>query len=319
MLKAFAGAALAASILFSAPAHATWPDRPVTIVVPFAAGGLTDIMARLTAERLRDKFGQSFIIENQVGAGGILATANAARARPDGYTVFFGPISLMTLSTMTAKVNYDPDRDFTPVSIVASTPFVITVNESFPAKTLAEFIDEVKRKPNGYAFASAGAGTTTHAASALVLKRAGLQMVHVPYRGVAPAFSDLVAGHVQMASASPVEIKPHLNGGKIRPLAITSNVRSQQLPDVPTVSETLPAPALATYNGFFVPKQTPQEVVHAIAKEVAAAVKTKEFSGKLVEVGFEPFGSTPEEMVAMIAADRQNWLAIKGDLVAATQ
>jgi tripartite-type tricarboxylate transporter receptor subunit TctC len=319
MLKAFAGAALAASILFSAPAHAHWPDRPVTIVVPFAAGGLTDIMARLTAERLRDKFGQSFIIENQVGAGGILATANAARARPDGYTVFFGPISLMTLSTMTAKVNYDPDRDFTPVSIVASTPFVITVNESFPAKTLAEFIDEVKRKPNGYAFASAGAGTTTHAASALVLKRAGLQMVHVPYRGVAPAFSDLVAGHVQMASASPVEIKPHLNGGKIRPLAITSNVRSQQLPDVPTVSETLPAPALATYNGFFVPKHTPQEAVHAIAKEVAAAVKTKEFSGKLVEVGFEPFGSTPEEMVAMIAADRQNWLAIKGDLVAATQ
>jgi tripartite-type tricarboxylate transporter receptor subunit TctC len=319
MLKAFAGAALAASILFSAPAYATWPDRPVTIVVPFAAGGLTDIMARLTAERLGDKFGQRFIVENQVGAGGILATANAARARPDGYTVFFGPISLMTLSTMTAKVNYDPDRDFTPVSIVASTPFVITVNESFPAKTLAEFIDEVKRKPNGYAFASAGAGTTTHAASALVLKRAGLQMVHVPYRGVAPAFSDLVAGHVQMASASPVEIKPHLNGGKIRPLAITSNVRSQQLPDVPTVSETLPAPALATYNGFFVPKQTPQEAVHAIAKEVAAAVKTKEFSGKLVEVGFEPFGSTPEEMVAMIAADRQNWLAIKGDLVAATQ
>jgi tripartite-type tricarboxylate transporter receptor subunit TctC len=319
MLKAFAGAALAASILFSAPAYATWPDRPVTIVVPFAAGGLTDIMARLTAERLGDKFGPSFIVENQVGAGGILATANAARARPDGYTVFFGPISLMTLSTMTAKVNYDPDRDFTPVSIVASTPFVITVNESFPAKTLAEFIDEVKRKPNGYAFASAGAGTTTHAASALVLKRAGLQMVHVPYRGVAPAFSDLVAGHVQMASASPVEIKPHLNGGKIRPLAITSNVRSQQLPDVPTVSETLPAPALATYNGFFVPKHTPQEAVHAIAKEVAAAVKTKEFSGKLVEVGFEPFGSTPEEMVAMIAADRQNWLAIKGDLVAATQ
>ena len=260
MLKAFAGAALAASILFNAPAHAHWPERPVTIVVPFAAGGLTDIMARLTAERLGDKFGQRFIVENQVGAGGVLATQNAARAKPDGYTVLFGPISLMTLSTMTAKVNYDPDRDFTPVTIVASTPFVITVNESFPAKTLAEFIDEVKRKPSGYSFASAGVGTTTHAASALVLKKAGLQMVHVPYRGVAPAFADLVAGHVQMASASPVEVKPHLNGGKIRPLAITSAVRSQQLPDVPTVSETLPTPALATYNGFFAPKQTPQEV-----------------------------------------------------------
>jgi tripartite-type tricarboxylate transporter receptor subunit TctC len=319
MLKAFAGAALAASILFSAPAHATWPDRPVTIVVPFAAGGLTDVMARLVAQRFRDKFEQTFVVQNEVGAGGILGTANAARARPDGYTLFFGPISLMTLSPMTAKVNYDLDRDFTPVSILASTPFVITVNDTFPAKTLSEFIDEVKKKPGSYAYASAGAATTTHAASLIVLKAAGLQMIHVPYKGVAPAFGDLVAGHVQMASASPVEIKPHLGGGKVRPLGVTSQARSQQLPDVPTVSETLPTPTVATYNGFFVPKGTPQEVVDAIAKEVAAAVKTKAFSDKLVQVGLEPFGSTPEEMVAMIAADRQNWLAIKGDLVTATQ
>lgn len=319
MLKAFAGAALAASILFNAPAHAAWPDRPVTVIVPFAAGGLTDVMARLAAERLRDKFGQSFVIQNEVGAGGIIATANAARAKPDGYTVFFGPISLMTLSTMTAKVNYDPDKDFTPVTILASTPFVVTVNESFPAKTLGEFIAEVKKKPGAYAYASAGGGTTTHAASLLVLKAAGLQMIHVPYKGVAPAFSDLVAGHVQMASASPVEIKPHLSGGKVRPLAITSQTRSQQLPDVPTVSETLPTPTVATYNGFFVPKGTPQEVVDTLAKEVQAAVKTKAFSDKLIQVGLEPVGSTPEEMAATTAADKQNWLAIKADLVAAAQ
>ena len=319
MLKAFAGAALAASILFSAPAQATWPDRPVTIVVPFAAGGLTDVMARLATERLRDRFQQTFVVQNEVGAGGILGAANAARAKPDGYTLFFGPVSLMTLAPMTAKVNYDPKRDFTPVSILASTPFVVTVNEAFPAKTLSEFIDEVKKKPGSYAYASAGAATTTHAASLIVLKAAGLQMIHVPYKGVAPAFGDLVAGHVQMASASPVEIKPHLGGGKVRPLGITSQVRSQQLPDVPTVSETLPTPTVATYNGFFVPKNTPQEVVDAIAKEVQAAVKTKAFSDKLIQTGLEPFGSTPEEMVAMIAADRQNWLAIKGDLAPATQ
>jgi len=319
MLKAFAGAALAASILFSAPAQATWPDRPVTIVVPFAAGGLTDVMARLATERLRDRFQQTFVVQNEVGAGGILGAANAARAKPDGYTLFFGPVSLMTLAPMTAKVNYDPERDFTPVSILASTPFVVTVNEAFPAKTLSEFIDEVKKKPGSYAYASAGAATTTHAASLIVLKAAGLQMIHVPYKGVAPAFGDLVAGHVQMASASPVEIKPHLGGGKVRPLGITSQVRSQQLPDVPTVSETLPTPTVATYNGFFVPKNTPQEVVDAIAKEVQAAVKTKAFSDKLIQTGLEPFGSTPEEMVATIAADKQNWLAIKGDLVTATQ
>jgi tripartite-type tricarboxylate transporter receptor subunit TctC len=319
MLKAFAGAALAASILFNTAAHASWPDRPVTVIVPFAAGGLTDVMARLAAERLRDKFNQTFVIQNEVGAGGIIGTANAARAKPDGYTLFFGPISLMTLSTMTAKVNYDPERDFTPVTILASTPFVLTVNEAFPAKTLAEFVDEVKKKPGAYAYASAGAGTTTHAASLVVLKAAGLQMIHVPYKGVAPAFNDLIAGHVQMASASPVEVKPHLSGGKVRPLGITSKTRSQQLPDVPTVSETLPTPVVATYNGFFVPKNTPQEVVDAIAKEVAAAVKTKEFSDKLLQVGLEPFGSTPEEMAATIAADKQNWLAVKGDLTTATQ
>jgi tripartite-type tricarboxylate transporter receptor subunit TctC len=319
MLKAFAGAALAASILFSAPARAHWPDRPVTIVVPFAAGGLTDVMARLAAERLRDKFQQTFVVQNEVGAGGILGTANAARAKPDGYTLFFGPISLMTLSPMTAKVNYDFDRDFAPVTVLASTPFVITINDTFPAKTLSEFITEVKKKPGSYAYASAGAGTTTHAASLIVLKAAGIQMIHVPYKGVAPAFGDLVAGHVQMASASPVEIKPHLSGGKVRPLGITSQARSQQLPDVPTVSETLPTPTVATYNGFFVPKNTPQEVVDAIAKEVAAAVKTKAFSDKLIQVGLEPLGSTPEEMAAMVAADRQNWLAIKGDLAPATQ
>lgn len=319
MLKAFAGAALAASILFSAPAHATWPDRPVTMIVPFAPGGLTDVMARLTAERLRDKFGQTFIIENLAGAAGILGATQAARAKPDGYTLFFGPVSLMTLTPMSAKVSYDLDRDFVPVSLVASTPFVVTVNESFPAKTLAEFIAEAKKKPGAYSYASAGAGTTTHAASLLVLKAAGLDMVHVPYRGVAPAFNDLIAGHVQMTSASPVELKPHLGGGKIRPLAISSKTRSPQLPDVPTVGETLPVPAIATYNGFFAPKGTPQEVVDAIAKEVAAAVKTREFSSKLVQVGLEPFGSTTEEMVATIAADRQNWLAIRGDLVAAAK
>jgi len=319
MLKAFAGAALAASILFNTAAHAAWPDRPVTVIVPFAAGGLTDVMARLISERLHSRFGQSFVVQNEVGAGGIIGTANAGRAKPDGYTLFFGPISLMTLSPITSKVSYNPDTDFMPVSVLAGTPFVITVNNSFPAKTLREFIDEVNKKPGFYSYASAGAGTTTHAASLVVLKAAGLKMVHVPYKGVAPAFNDLMAGHVQMTSASPVEIKPHLGGGKIRPLGVTSASRSQQLPDVPTVSETLPTPVVATYNGIFVPKNTPKEIVDTIAKEVAAAVKTKEFSDKLIQVGLEPVGSSPEQMAAMIAADKKNWMAVKDDFTAATQ
>ncbi|MCX7310591.1 MAG: tripartite tricarboxylate transporter substrate binding protein [Alphaproteobacteria bacterium] len=319
MLNIIARAAVAASFLFTAPADAAWPERPVTLIVPFAAGGLTDVMARLTAEVLHDKFNQAFIVQNEVGAGGILATANAARAKPDGYTLLFGPVSLMTLSPMISKVNYDPDKDFAPVSIVASTPFVVTITDGFPAKNVEEFISEVKKKPGGYTYASAGTGTTTQAASLLFLKAAGLQMVHVPYRGVAPAFADMMAGHVQMTSASPVEIKPHLNGGKVRPLGVTSKERSRQLPDVPTISETLPMPVVATHNGLFAPKQTPQEIIDTIAKEVVAAVKSAEFSDKLLKVGFEPFGSTSAEMAATIAADRDGWLPVKNDMAVATQ
>src|SRR4051812_27773012 len=206
MLKVLARAFFAAYLLCSTAANASWPDRPVTLIVPYAAGGITDVLARLTAEHLQRTFKQSFIIQNETGAGGIIGAANAARAKPDGYTFFFGPIALLTLSPLTSKVNYDPEKDFVPVSIVASTSFVVTINDSFPAKTLSEFIAEVKKKPGAYSYASAGLGSTTHAASLLFLKSAGLDMVHVPYRGVAPAFTDLMAGNVQMTSASPVEL-----------------------------------------------------------------------------------------------------------------
>ena len=210
MKKIIARAIVTACVLVTTAANAAWPDRTVTLIVPYAAGGISDVLARLTAEQLQARFKQTFIVQNEVGAGGIIGTANAAHAKPDGYTLLFGPIALLTLSPLTAKVNYDPDKDFEPVSIVASTPFVVTVNEGFPANTLSEFIAEVKKKPGIYTYASAGAGSTTHVASMLFLKSAGLQMIHVPYRGVGPAFTDMFAGNVQMLSASPVELMPHV-------------------------------------------------------------------------------------------------------------
>jgi tripartite-type tricarboxylate transporter receptor subunit TctC len=319
MLRNLARAVVATIVLSTHAAQAAWPERPVTLIVPYAPGGITDVMARLTAEVLREKFHQTFIVQNEAGAGGIIGAANAARAKPDGYTFFFGPIALLTLSPLTSKVNYDPEKDFVPVSIVASTSFVVTINDSFPAKTLSEFIAEVKKKPGAYSYASAGLGSTTHAASLLFLKSAGLDMVHVPYRGVAPAFTDLMAGNVQMTSASPVELKPHLNNPKIRPLGISSKERSRHLPDVPIISETVASPYVATHNGILAPRQTPQDIVDMISQEVVAAVKTKEFSDKLLQVGFEPFGSTPAEMAATIAADREGWLAVKTEVAAATQ
>lgn len=317
MFKVLARALVAAFVLSASAAHAAWPERPVTLIVPYAAGGISDVLARLTAEQLQAHFKQSFIIQNEVGAGGIIGAANAAHARPDGYTMFFGPIALLTLSPLTTKVNYDPDKDFLPVTIVASTPFVVTVNQSFPANALAEFIAEVKKKPGIYTYASAGAGSTTHVASLLFLKSAGLDMIHVPYRGIGPAFTDMFAGNVQMVSASPVELMPFVESSKVKPLGISSKERSRHLPNVPTISETLPTPYVATYNGILAPKDTPKDIVEQVSKAIVDAVKTPEFSGKLIKVGVEPFGSTPEQMADTMAIDKKAWSAVKTDIAAA--
>jgi tripartite-type tricarboxylate transporter receptor subunit TctC len=307
----------AVTALFASPAQAAWPDRAVTLICPYAAGGIADVLARITAERLGVAFKQSFIVQNDVGAGGIIGAANVAHAKPDGYTLLFGPIALLTLSPLTTKVNYDADKDFVPVTVVASAPFVITVNHAFPATTLKEFIAEVKSKPGVYTYASAGAGSTTHVSALLFLKNAGLDMIHVPYRGVGPAFTDMFAGNVQMLSASPVELKPFIGSDKVKPLGISSKERSRHLPNVPTISETLPSPYVATYNGILAPKGTPQEIVDQISSIVVAAVKTDDFSGKLLNVGVEPSGSTPAEMAMVIATDKASWTAVKDDIAAA--
>ena len=313
MLKVFTRTLAAACVLFATAAHAAWPERPVTLVVPYAAGGITDVLARLTAEALQDKFKQTFIVQNETGAGGIIGTANVARAKPDGYTLLFAPIALLTLSPLTQKVNFETS-DFKPVTIVASSPFAVTVSKTFPANSISEFIAEVKKKPGEYSFASAGPGSVTHVASLLFLKSAGLNMVHVPYRGVGPAFTDLVAGQVQMVSASPVELKPFVSTDKVKPLGISSKQRSKHLPDVPTIVETLPSPFVATYNGLLAPKDTPQDIVDAIAAAIVAAEKTPAFLNKLSAVGVEPAGTTPQEMAAEIAADADRWRAVAADI-----
>ena len=319
MRKLLAPAFFAASVLFTGAAQAAWPDRPVTLIVPYAAGGITDVIARVTAEHLQAKLKQSFVVQNETGAGGIIGAANAAHSKPDGYTLFFAPIALLTLSPLTTKVNYQTS-DFMPISIVASSPFVVTVGKDFPANSIPEFIAEVKKKPGGFTYASAGAGSTTHVASLLFLKSAGLDMIHVPYRGVGPAFTDLIAGHVQMLSASPVELKPFIGSDKVKPLGVSSKVRSKYLPDIPTIIETVPgSPFVATFNGLMAPKQTPQEVIDTVSAEMVAAEKTPEFLDKLSKIGVEPYGSTPQEMADEIAADAKRWQAVAADVAPKSQ
>ena len=313
-MRTIAGAALAAALLGANAAQAAWPERPVQLLVPFAAGGITDVVARVVAERLQTTFKQPFVVENDPGAAGILAAQRLARANPDGYTLMSCPVFQITIAPFTHKVDFDPMKDFTPISIVATSPFVIVVRAGLPANTLAEFIAYVKSRPGQLNFGSAGPGSFSHITAAIFLKSAGLDMVHVPYKGISPAFTDLLAGHIDMMAATPVETKGYLNSGKVKVLAVTGAARSPQLPDVPTVAETLPIPPIETTHGILAPARTPPDTVDAIAREIAAAENSAEFRERLQRIGVEPAIKTPAEFANIIAIDTARWRDVVHDL-----
>lgn len=295
-------------------AHAAWPERPVTVVVPFAAGGITDTLARLTAERLQASLGKPFIIENQVGAAGTTATHRVARAAPDGYTLLFATISQISIAPFMNKISYDPIKDFEPIAIVATSPFIVTTGADSPAKTLPEFIDYVKARPGKLTYGSAGPGSLSHLSSALFLKRAGLEMTMVPYRGLAPAFADLMAGNVHMLSATPVELKPFVDGKKLQLLGSSGPKRSVALPDVPTIAETFPGHAVTTWNGIVVPAKTPRPIIDALARAILAAQKSDEFSNRLRQLGVDQTIVTPQEFEKQIATDTEIWRTLIPEL-----
>ncbi len=310
MFRAIAAALLAASALSATSAQAAYPERTVTIVTPFAPGGIADVVARLTAERLQSALKQNFVVENVSGAAGTAGPERVAKATPDGYTLMSTPIFQLTTAKYAQNVSFD-ENTFKPISGVASAPFAITVNASFPGKTLADFIAHVKANQGKLPFGSAGAGSTTHVAAALVLKAAGLDMVHVPYRGVAPAFTDLLAGHIQMLAASPVELKPFLESGKVKVLALLDTKPSPFLPGVPLVTETLKdCPPAVTYNGLLGPKGIPQEVVDTLSRELVAAGKSDEFKQRFANVGLLPLLTTSDEFAKIFTADAAVWNAI---------
>ena len=299
--------ALAMLLLAAAPARAAWPERTVTMVTPFAAGGITDTLARMTAERLRSKLGQPFIVEPAPGAAGSVAANRVLRADRDGYTLFFATLSQIAILPMTNVITFDPQKDFTPVSIVATSPFVITSGRLVPAKTLAEFVTHVKANAGKIPFGSAGTGNLTHLSAALFLKLAGLEMNHVPYKGIGPAFQDLVAGHVAMVAASPVEVKPFVDQEGVNLLAVTSDKRAAALPSVPAISETMKIPAVVTWNGVLAAAGTPKEVLDTLSRELMAAGKDPAFVAQLEKIGVDPVVHTPAEFAKMIAEDAARW------------
>jgi tripartite-type tricarboxylate transporter receptor subunit TctC len=295
------------ALVYPAAAHADWPQRPVTLVVPFAAGGITDVLARVTAERLTRAFGKPFIVENVVGAAGAIATTKVAKAAPDGHTLLFVTVTQLTVTPYMGKVTYDPIRDFAPVAIVATSPFVLTVGADFPAEDLQGFIAYVKARPNELTYGTAGSGSLSHLSAAVFLKRAGLDMVMVPYRGIAPAFSDLLGGSVQMVSATPVELKPFVDGKKLRLLASSGATRSETLPEVPAIAESMTGHDIETWNGIVAPAQTPKEIVDALMREIALAENDSRFVEQLKKLGVEPSKVAGRDFEAVIARDTEVW------------
>jgi tripartite-type tricarboxylate transporter receptor subunit TctC len=304
-------ALLAAFAPGAASAQATdWPTKPVTVVVPFAAGGNTDIMARIASQKLAEVFKQAFVVENRVGAGGAIAATYAAQAAPDGYTLFFAAAPQIAVLPYVQKVNYDPHKDFTPVSIFGTGPFILAISSAIPAKTIPEFVEYAKNRKLNYG--SGGTGSVSHLSGALFVARAGLDAVHIPFRGGAPAMTALLGGQVDMYFGNAADIIPFVESGKARIIGVAADKRMQQLPDVPTVSETFPDFSLSAWNGFLVPAKTPRPIVEKLAKEVIAAARDPAVIEQLTKLGIEPNGTTPEESAAQIAREQTQFdIAIK--------
>jgi tripartite-type tricarboxylate transporter receptor subunit TctC len=285
-----------------------WPQRPVTVIVPFAAGGSTDAIARTMTQWLSDNLHQQFVVENRAGAGGAIAAELAARAPADGYTLFVASLPQIAIVPAVSKTRYDPVKDFAPISVIGTNPFVLAVNKDVPVRTIPEFVAYVRAQPQPLSYASAGIGSLTHLSMALFLKRAGIDMVHVPYKGGAPAMSDVVAGHVPVIFSNLSDALPQAAAGNIRLIGVSSEKRAPQIPDVPTVAEQgYPNFRTLTWNGLMAPEGTPPQIVGQLAGEVERAAKTPAFAEQLNRLGVDALGNTPAEFAALIAADIPLW------------
>ena len=312
MLTLFRLASLLAACIACAlaPARAAdWPNRPVTVVVPLAAGGNTDMMARMGAQWLSEKLGQAFVVENRVSAGGALGTAQVAAAHPDGYTILFSPSSMLLLTPLVQKVTFDADKQLVPVVNVGTGTQVIAIRRSLPVTTLAEFIAYAKANPGKLNFVIAGANNIAHLAPVLLFARAGVELVMIPAKGGPQAVTDLMAGQVDLYFGNASELLPHANSDKIRLIAVGTPQRIPAAPDLPTVAESFPGFEFSSWNGFSVPAGTPDEVINTIREQITALAKTPEVQKRLISLGIVPGGLSREETAAVFRKDRENFTA----------
>jgi tripartite-type tricarboxylate transporter receptor subunit TctC len=284
-----------------------YPTRPVKWVVGYPPGGATDIIARLIGQRLSEKLGQQFVIENKPGAGNNIATESVINADPDGYTVLLVNPANYINATLYANLKFNVVRDIAPVAAFNRVPNVMTVNKDVPAKTVAEFIAYVKANPGKVNLASSGNGTSVHLSGEMFMAMSGAKMQHVPYRGAAPAITDLLGGQVQVIFDNMPSIIQHVRAGSVRALAVTSTAKSSLLPDVPVLADTVPGYEATALFGMGAPKNTPKPIIEKLNKEINAILAEPAIKARLVDLGGEPLIGTPDAFGAMIAAETEKW------------
>ena len=295
-------------MLIAVSAAAAYPDHPIRFVVPVAAGGGNDIVARLLAQKLTDAWGQSVVVDNRPGAATAIGAEIVARAIPDGYTIMLTSVSFAINAGMRKQLPFDPVRDFATITQVARVPQIMVVNPAVPATTLAEFIALAKAKPGQLNYASAGTGSSTHLAMELFMDMTGTKLNHVPYKGTAPGLTDVIAGHVQITFDAIPPTLPHVKSNRVRALAIGGIQRFPTLPDVPTLAEAgLPNYTFQSWFGIFAPARTPEAVVRTLNRELVRIIALPETRKAFVELGIEPVGTSPEDFGKYLRAEIARW------------
>ena len=305
--SALAAPALSSRVL----AQADYPNRPVTVIVPQAAGGANDIIGRIVAEKLAEVLGQRFVVENRAGAGGNLGSQAAARSTPDGYTL------LVTISASQAinpalysRTGFDPVKDFAPVSMLGTVPNVLVVNPAFPARTVADLIRMAKEKPGEYQYASAGNGTLNHLVGEMLKSRAGIDLKHIPYRGIAPALSDVIAGHVPITFSNLPAVISQIQAGTVRALGVSTLKRNANIPDVPPIADTVPGFDAELWIALYAVAGTPQPIVDRLVAATHAALAKPDMKDKFAQQGADIVTSTPQELAAKLEGDLKVWAEI---------
>ena len=304
---------LAGAMAFAAfAAHAQYPNRPIKMVVPFPAGGTTDIMARAVAADLQKTLGQPVVVENKAGAGGNIGSDFVAKSPADGYTLLMGTVGTHAINVaLYPKMPYDAVKDFVPISLVAGVPNVLVAAPGFPVNSVKDLIDMAKKSPDKTTFASSGNGTSIHLSGELFKQLAGVQMTHIPYKGSSAALPDVMSGQVNVMFDNAPSVMPQIRGGKLKAIAVTSSVRSPALPNVPTIAEAgLLGYEASSWFGVLAPAGTPKDIVDKLSQTIAKAVQTVEFKERLAAQGAEGVGNTSEQFSAHIKAEIEKWAKV---------